>query len=114
MTFFSQNCSFCEKMCLPQVSSLLDRKKRSVDNSASAESTLELELQHAKSRDRCYDSLNIFAKKLAFKLCKNLIITLNLRKTLNYLPKIVENYDHNNDPRHSSINICNYTYIENN
>jgi hypothetical protein len=53
------------------------------------------------SRDRYYDLLNIFAKKIskkiAFltqnkaKICKILIITLAFEKNANYLPKIVEN-----------------------
>jgi hypothetical protein len=61
--------------------------------------------------DRCYDFLNIFAKKtvkhLAFlsqnkaKVCKNLIITLVIEKTPIFcrkLLKIAENCDHNIDP----------------
>jgi hypothetical protein len=55
-----------------------------------------------RTRDRCYDFLNIFAKKFcekksAFltqnkaKLCKILIITLVFEKNANFSPKIAEN-----------------------
>jgi hypothetical protein len=53
------------------------------------------------SRDRCYDFKNIFAKKFSekigvltqnkAKLCKILIVTLVLEKSVNFLPKIVKN-----------------------
>jgi hypothetical protein len=34
---------------------------------------------------------------------------IEFEKNSNYLPKIVENFDHNINPRHSSINISIYT-----
>jgi hypothetical protein len=70
------------------------------------------------TRDRCYDFLNIFAKKFSekigvltqnkAKLCKILIITLFFfKKNANFfrqkLAKIAENCDHNIDPRLDEI-----------
>jgi hypothetical protein len=62
-------------------------------------------------RDRCYDFLNIFAKKISKKLAfltrnkskffqnfdRN--VTLVFEKNANFLPKIAENLDHNSTPR---------------
>jgi hypothetical protein len=59
--------------------------------------------------DRCYDFLNISAKKLAFltqnkaKLCTNVIITLVFEKNANIFAEIVKNCDHNIDPRESEF-----------
>jgi hypothetical protein len=58
-----------------------------------------------ETRDRCFDFLNIFTKKIGekrAKLCKNMIITLFFEKNANFfsrkLSKIAQNCDHNIDP----------------
>jgi hypothetical protein len=69
-------------------------------NTAAAEAEIVL-LTFRVTRDRCYEFLNIIAKKMAkilafltqikAKLCKNLIITLVFEKTPIFSPKIVKN-----------------------